>query len=651
MMKRIGLLFLFLLQLSCSREQREIRTALRMAGNNRPELEAVLKHYSSVGEKEKEQAAKYLIRYMPQHMSYQGDFGAYYSMMDSLVPLMNSAEKYNQYMEAITDSLKTVFNLRSDVRIMKADYMIANIDEAFKLWKGGRWAAHLTFDEFCEYLLPYKIEEHQPLEEWRDKYRHLFAGNEIVIDDAIDEYRGEPHIALQNIRGAAMGHVLAYSDSIKTTDLFDLLLLKDIPYGDCVSLCDLGLLLYRSRGIPVAMDFVPRWADRAGSHAWLSIYTRRGVNLAVHAFSNGDPVDEVQCRRFAKVYRRTFRPNPVLASRVQLGYPIPPQLRDLFFKDVTEEYLRCENVSVKVNRTVTGRNVYAAVFDNQRWVPVAYGTRKHLGKAIFEKLARNALYLPVVVKRNGEQVPLSNPFYIHTDGTVETITTSQHNGQRSSVSMRRKYPVYWQMAVVYDRTRCGVIQGSDTPDFREVDTIAEIPITTVWSGYLSTTSDKPYRYYRFCASAGTVCDLAEIRMYEGDSIVHPQKVFISSEAGPEVETTPLPNVIMDNDALTWYPTDDNSGIWLGFDYGGPQQVTGVYYSVRSDGNDFYPGYEYVLRRWNGAVWEKLETFVGTKDVNHSFMDLQEGALYLITCNTTGSQSRPFLVNGGTVCWL
>ena len=649
-MKRIGLLLLFLLQLSCSREQREIRTALRMAGNNRPELEAVLKHYSSVGEKEKEQAAKYLIRYMPQHMSYQGDFEAFRSMMDSLLPLMNSAEKYNHYMSVITDSLKDRFKLRSDTRIITSDFLITSIEEAFQLWKNGRWAAHLSFDEFCEYILPYKIEDHQPLEEWRSMYSGMYRGKEVLINDAIDEFRGEPEIAYRSVRWRAMKELcLAYSDSIENTDLYDLRLLKEVPYGDCVSFCDLGLLLYRSKGMPVAKDYVPGWADRPGAHAWLSIFTRRGVSMPVNAFSSGDPIGEVQCRRFAKVHRRTFRPNEEIFHRLKQGYPIPAQLRDIFFKDVTDKYVKCEDVMAEVKK-MPGRNVYAAVFDDQKWTPVAFGKRKGLGKVFFEKLARNALYIPVVLQRTGEQIPLGHPFFIHSDGRVETIVNNSRTGKATSVTMRRKYPAYWSLETVYDRTRGGVFQGSNDPDFREVETISSVFSDMNWSSYVQVSKVQSYRYYRFCAPKGGACDVGEIKFYDGQDELNAVSVFSptgKANATPDKD----PSLVIDNDALTWVTADDNQELWIGFDFGKPQTVTGLYYSVRSDGNDFYPGFEYVLRQWNGKTWEKKETFVATREVEHEFKELFEGTLYLVTCNTAGTQSRPFVVKDGKPFWM
>ena len=43
-----------------------------------------------------------------------------------------------------------------DCSIITADYLIQNINIAFEDWQRGNWAKGITFNEFCEYLLPYK---------------------------------------------------------------------------------------------------------------------------------------------------------------------------------------------------------------------------------------------------------------------------------------------------------------------------------------------------------------------------------------------------------------------------------------------------------------------------------------------------------------
>ena len=57
---------------SCSRYDKEIRFALSVAGDNRTELEKVLKKYEIEGDPEKYEAACFLIRNMPYHFWYEG---------------------------------------------------------------------------------------------------------------------------------------------------------------------------------------------------------------------------------------------------------------------------------------------------------------------------------------------------------------------------------------------------------------------------------------------------------------------------------------------------------------------------------------------------------------------------------------------------
>ena len=67
----ILLLFFTLLLTSCDTNRTYLRYSLRMAGDNRAQLEAVLEHYKD--DPEKYAAACYLIENMPAHYSYRGD--------------------------------------------------------------------------------------------------------------------------------------------------------------------------------------------------------------------------------------------------------------------------------------------------------------------------------------------------------------------------------------------------------------------------------------------------------------------------------------------------------------------------------------------------------------------------------------------------
>ena len=53
-----------------------------------------------------------------------------------------------------------------DCHVIKAEYLIENIDLAFAAWQKRPWRHSLSFDEFCEWILPYRIGD-EPLENWR----------------------------------------------------------------------------------------------------------------------------------------------------------------------------------------------------------------------------------------------------------------------------------------------------------------------------------------------------------------------------------------------------------------------------------------------------------------------------------------------------
>ena len=44
-----------------------------------------------------------------------------------------------------------------DAHIITAEYLIDNIDCAFDNWQKRPWNRSLSFEDFCEYLLPYRI--------------------------------------------------------------------------------------------------------------------------------------------------------------------------------------------------------------------------------------------------------------------------------------------------------------------------------------------------------------------------------------------------------------------------------------------------------------------------------------------------------------
>ena len=57
-----------------------------------------------------------------------------------------------------------------DIRVIKADLLIQNIELAFWTWRNRPWSRDYDYDTFKEYILPYRS-LYEPLEQgWREEY-------------------------------------------------------------------------------------------------------------------------------------------------------------------------------------------------------------------------------------------------------------------------------------------------------------------------------------------------------------------------------------------------------------------------------------------------------------------------------------------------
>lgn len=129
--------------------------ALRAAGANRAELEKVLDYYSD--DSLRYEAAVFLIENMPGHKCLAGEaVNDYYAeiqcvLRDKSLDCTGKMDSLNRIADMFPKMDDVV---RNDIEVITADYLIHNIDDAFRQWRSPV-ARHLTFGQFCEWLLPY----------------------------------------------------------------------------------------------------------------------------------------------------------------------------------------------------------------------------------------------------------------------------------------------------------------------------------------------------------------------------------------------------------------------------------------------------------------------------------------------------------------
>ena len=155
---------------SCSKYPVDVERALKLAGNNRIELEKVLKCYlQNPGDSLKYKAACFLIENMPYHFEIQS------SAMDSLRVCLKTSKEYSKIKETYEQLLlNNSDEFKNDLEYIKADYLIKNIDYSFKVWKTSPWGNNISFESFCNDILPYRVAD-EPLEDWKESYYAFFS--------------------------------------------------------------------------------------------------------------------------------------------------------------------------------------------------------------------------------------------------------------------------------------------------------------------------------------------------------------------------------------------------------------------------------------------------------------------------------------------
>jgi hypothetical protein len=605
--------------------------ALDYSGDNASELKKVLEYFELIGDSEAYVAAEYIVGNMPGHRSLFGEYEDYYDNVDSLFDAGLSSEDAYDVIKRVSDSYGRRICYDFDCRRITSDYLIRDIESALNQWREGEWAKHLSFEEFCEWLLPYTCSRTQPLDNWRNNLEP-FAKGFLEELNVCDDYKGNPRAAICRVNDILIGMIekqkwmhISYGFPISRPETF-----IKLPGATCEEYAEVAVRIMRSKGIPVGIDFTPQWPDRLYGHYWCVFPNLRGKTSLFNPFSTNPDYPHYSHAEFAKVYRRTYAPNDeYLRLLRRRGGDVPAIFSDPFFKDVTEEYMRTADVEVDLLDDVrlSGRDVYIAVFDNNDWKPVFWGTRR-LGKAYFEGMGRRITYI-VLGYSEGELVPASHPFYLDADGVIHEFRMD--GAEAKSIRMWRKYPMFQHVFKVHDVLHGGYVEASDREDFVGAERVADFSEWSLTSGIEEVSQSRPYRYWRLCAGEGECCDMAELFFYT-DSV---NRVLPFSESS-----------LVDGDPLTNYSADGNK--LNGYlDFGKPVLVDRISYVRRGDGNAIIPGDSYEILYWDeSARWTLHSSHIAT-DVYFDIDGLPSGTLYYIRGLSRGVQHRIFSVSADT----
>ena len=639
-----------------------LEEALSIAKDNRNELEKVLKHYEN--EPLKKKAACFLITNMigywePDSMKVAAckEFGEKYDSLSQIYQY----ETNNEWGEKV-DSIWERFNAKTyfwinrkknfDLKTLKAEFLIHEIEMAFKAWSDNVYTRECSFEDFCEYILPYRarngvLSDQKRFDFYEKHHEYFFSQSG---KDFINETDSLLYIY------SFVTHSRYYGTKIP---IFTIRQMEDMRHGLCEDRCWFNVTLFSSLGMATAMDFVPKWANRNESHSW-NVLIVNGNSYAFEPFwdtdrwkykriYNNKTFDDVWGRfRLSKVFRKTYGAHieDILKDTKMDIENIPELFRDIRKKDVSHEYFDTVNVTVTLKDIPEDeRYIYLCTFNTGQWYPVQWAKIK--GKtAVFKGMGRDVVYLPAYY-RKGNVVYASAPFLLKQDGRQKTLDATGDN--KEIIMLRHNAGDSFHRRNNWHHKKIAgiVLTGDITLQFKSADTICVFPQNSeIYRNTLIVNNKRKWRYVRMALPFHSIA-LNELAFIAKDgkriSNVHFVQQIDTAENGEK------PEYVLDEMSGTGFSKLGIETGYIDIDLGNTYELSEVryipYHQIQLD-----KGNSYELLFWKEG-WQLLDTatFYGEPLI---FNKIPQNALFLLrpTVQTGKMSCRPFIYVDNEIHW-
>ncbi|MEL7587118.1 MAG: discoidin domain-containing protein [Prolixibacteraceae bacterium] len=635
----------------------EVRNALDLAEENRPELEKVLAHYStSPADSLKYQAACFLIENMPFYGFYEGE------LLDNYLPLYGELALTGKDPQAVLDSFTQRYGRFSthlverkrDIKEIKASFLMDHIEWAFKVWEEQPWGKNVSFADFCECILPYRIEDEQPTL-WRQKLYEKY-------NCLLNSYRDLPEAADPLFAARVVLDSLSKGDKHFTT------ILPGLPHigpdlceqwrtGSCRELTDLTVYVLRALGIPCGIDFMPVHARGNAGHFWTFILDMHGETYTSDYLDASIGILRSEDNRHftSKVYRRMFGRNKELEKQLlalSASASFPPFFSYPRIADATSLYtgnnpIRAVSIpdSAWYDENTKLPIVYLCVSQRQGWVPVAWA-RYRKGQTRFENVKSDIIFR--IAGWKNEQLEFQTGALKMT-GANGKIQLLEPREQQDTVCLLSKFEIYDTEGFTRLMVN-GVFEVSNDRSFIYPDTLAVIEEAPVrLQNTVFVNPQKRYRYIRYKGPENSHCDVAEILFFENKNDTNACAGTVigtpnDDPAGSRNEYTKA----FDGDPYTSFHYKNASDGWVGLDFGRPVSISKIIYTPRNRDNFIRKGDEYELY-YLDKKWVSLGVKVAATD-SLVYGNAPSGSLLYLQNHTRGHDERIFTYENGKQVW-
>lgn len=641
-MKKTHILQLFLpllIAYSCSNLPSRVKENMKLAGTNKSELEKVIEHYRH--DEEKLLAAYFLIENMNDLHSRNGNYSAYHSIYDTVRNLYSEGlrkkalyknadntltkleEKHGPIAAQPTEAVQDIENITSEL-------LINTIDLAFQAWKKNPWCKEVSFENFCEYVLPYRVHD-EPLSDYRAFFQKEFSWlkdsmkNPEDIQEAcllINNHIAENFIFIENMHG------MPYPTAKQ---------MYSFGAGECGHRYFLAVSAMRSVGIPVAIDYSPQWNHWPGTHSWVALVTNHGSI----PFNAGEPYMQLPAdhsipigmKTSSVVFRSTFSIQENTPMYFEESYyNVPPSLRDSRILNVSNQYnYDMLPLSLDFDKSQRESTIYLGSYGyGKEIIAVDWMSTEDTA---FKNIGQCGIYVPFHF-RNNQMEFLSQPFILSCEDSQRWYSTPLMDKMDTAV-ITRKFDMQDSMLLFSANMVGGVFEASNSPHFSTADTIVSIAEAPRDFVSMNVNSNKKYRFLRFRPPAGRPMNLAELQIWDDKDMLAGKIMGCSKDS----------EFLSDNNIRTNYnaPADK----WIGLDLGKPTAIHKIRYLPRNNFNIVEPGDIYELFYFDYG-WKSLGVKKAT--ANELLYKVPRYSLLLLKDLSKGKEERIFKYEGKQIFW-
>ncbi len=649
-------LWLLLLVTACNTQKKQALLSLKKAGKNAAELQKVLDYYQQSGETQKYKAACFLMASMP------GKEALYYKKMDIYTHELTivthtkglTRKQKDKLLKRKNDSVRYFngaptandFYKKSDLHTIKAEFLIKNINLAFKAWQQP-WAKHVSFADFCEYILPYRI-HNEPLSNWREQYYNQFISFADSVNDPSDPKQMVE--AISNYLYKRWVHL----DNCNLYGCYPSVLEVDKMNG---GLCDhryfLITAIMRSIGLPVAIDGTLQWTNYTGGHSWNVLLDTNGE---MRPFNGGEDNFRFYDKNVVpmwdggsictKVYRSTYAYQETSFTENFNVASVNAFFNNRCLIDVTDNYdIPKTKLVIDIDDDkLEEKPVYLCVFNYGQGINTIAWAKVKNGKADFGYVGLPAFYIPVYYSY-GKPSMINKPLVMYK----EEEKRYEYNPSLSStrkVRLYRKFNFSGEFLAFADELLGCKIQGANSLDFKDACDIYSIQNKAKGCENEVFENEKSYQYIRLLSKDSSQLNIAELEFWAKNKTTG-QLIKLSGKPiggnATEGEDNNFANAF-DGSVRTNFIGEENS--WIGLDLGQNSDnfvVTQIRFIPRNNYNVIEKGHIYELFYLGNNGWASL----GKKKANDYYLDydnVPSGVLLLLKNHTEGVQERIFMYN-------